>query len=202
MTDKTLVSALAAAQAEMTRAIKDAKNPHFKSSYADLASVCDACMPALTKSGIAVVQPIGRDEHGPYVDTMLMYGSETLSCRIHLIMNKNDMQGLGSAITYARRYGLMAMTGVAPDDDDGNAAVASGPVETKKPAPKISADEIDRAKSIIAAAPDMQSLKEAFLNMPKETQSAVTAAKDARKAEIEQANALDGDDVPDFLKGE
>ena len=124
-----LYSALALAQAEMGKALKDSTNPHFKSKYADLASVMDACIPSLSKNGIAVLQPPFDDETGRFVKTILAHGAsgETLECRVPLIIGKNDMQGYGSAVTYARRYGLMSMAGIAPDDDDGNAAAASAP---------------------------------------------------------------------------
>ena len=140
MTEKTepkahqgIVEALIAAQTSMGKAVKNSVNPAFKSKYADLASVIDACLEALNANGIALLQPLGEDEHGRYCETILMHtGGETLQCRVPLIVAKNDMQGYGSAVTYARRYGLMAMTGIAPEDDDGNAAVAA------KPAPPMS----------------------------------------------------------------
>lgn len=123
---KGLYSALAAAQAEMGPALKDSTNPAFRSKYADLASVMAACLPSLNKHGICVVQPICDEEGKRYVKTVLAHESgETLECRVELIVGKNDMQGYGSAVTYARRYGLMAMAGVAPEDDDGNAAAKS-----------------------------------------------------------------------------
>ena len=129
MTDhKNVYAALAAAQAEMGKALKDSSNPAFKSKYADLASVMDACMPALGKHGIAVFQPTFDDETGRYVKTVFAHVSgEMIECRVPLIVNKNDMQGYGSAVTYARRYGLMGMAGIAPEDDDGNAAAKSPP---------------------------------------------------------------------------
>jgi hypothetical protein len=129
MTHKSLYSALAAAQAEMGPALKDAVNPAFKSKYADLASVVAAVMPALNKHGIAVLQPPFDDEAGRYVKTILVHGEtgETAECRVPLIIQKNDMQGYGSAVTYARRYGLMGMAGIAPEDDDGNAAAKAAP---------------------------------------------------------------------------
>lgn len=128
MDNKTIAGALAKAQAEMGKAIKDSTNPAFKSKYADLASVMDACLPALNKHGIAVIQPFVGSEFGNTVKTILLHESgETLECAVPLIVGKNDMQGLGSAITYARRYGLMSMAGIAPEDDDGNAAAAAAP---------------------------------------------------------------------------
>jgi hypothetical protein len=136
MTDhKTVYAALAAAQMEMGKALKDSTNPAFKSKYADLASVMDACMPALNRHGIAVFQPTVDDESGRYVKTIFAHVSgETVECRVPLIVSKNDMQGYGSAVTYARRYGLMGMAGIAPEDDDGSAAA-------KAPPPKHSSTE-------------------------------------------------------------
>jgi hypothetical protein len=149
MTDKTtkhatIAAALAAAQAAMGRAAKSANNLHFKSKYADLASVMDACMPALTLNGIAVTQPVKREDGEIVLYTILHHADsdQTLDDGgLPLIVNKRDMQGLGSALTYARRYGLMAMAGIAADDDDGNAAAAAAPKEQAKPPAKISADQ-------------------------------------------------------------
>lgn len=126
---KTIASALAAAQAEMGKALKQSSNPHFKSKYADLSSVMDACLPALNANGIAVVQTLTETEMGSraMVTVLIHESGEKVECPIPLILGKNDMQGLGSAITYARRYGLMSLAGIAPEDDDGNAAVASAP---------------------------------------------------------------------------
>ena len=118
-----IAAALAKAQAEMGKAIKESTNPAFRSKYADLGNVMDACLPALNRHNIAVIQPIVSDVDGRFVKTILIHESgETLECAVPLIVGKNDMQGLGSAITYGRRYGLMSMAGIAPEDDDGNAA--------------------------------------------------------------------------------
>ena len=138
---RPIFAALAKAQAAMGKAIKDAVNPAFRSGstggkYADLASVMDACLPALNANGIAVYQPTGGDESGRWVETILAHESgDTVACRVPLIVGKNDMQGYGSAVTYARRYGLMCMAGIAPEDDDGNAAVAAKP-KAERPAEK------------------------------------------------------------------
>jgi hypothetical protein len=121
-----IAKALAAAQMEMGKALKQSQNPAFRSKYADLGNVMDACMGALNKHGIAVIQPMQETEFGRHVVTKFIHESgETLECPVPLIVQKQDMQGLGSAYTYARRYGLMALAGIAPEDDDGNAAAAS-----------------------------------------------------------------------------
>ena len=145
----SIATALAKAQTNMGKALKQANNPHFRSKYADLGNVMDACLPALNEAGIAVIQPTGEDEYGRYVETRFIHGEsgEWLSCRVPLIVAKNDMQGYGSAVTYARRYGLMAMAGIAPEDDDGNAAAKAAP---KQEAPKkISAEQFQEIQALI-----------------------------------------------------
>ena len=152
MTHKNITAALAAAQASMGKALKQSNNPHFRSKYADLGNVMDACMPALNANGIAVVQTVGRDENGMFLTTILRHadsGEFLEDGGMPLIVNKNDMQGLGSAITYARRYGLMAMVGIAPEDDDGNAASAAAPKQQPKPPAKISAEQWKEISDLI-----------------------------------------------------
>ena len=120
-----LATALAMAQMNLKGAIKDSANPFFKSKYADLSSVVEAIRPAFGQCGLSYVQriePSDRDE--VRVETILMHASgEWLSCGVlNLPVSKADAQGYGSALTYARRYSLAAACGVAPEDDDGNAA--------------------------------------------------------------------------------
>ena len=119
-TGSALARALAKAQAVMEGASKDKTNPAFKSRYADLASVWDACRGPLTSNGLAVVQLVtSADKTSVTVETRLLHeGGESLSSTLTLPVEKATAQGVGSAITYARRYGLSAMVGVAPDDDD------------------------------------------------------------------------------------
>ena len=127
---KELYAALAKAQSQIDGAKKDSTNPHFRSKYADLASVWDACREALTSNGLAVVQFGAVSEAGAVLVTRLTHSSgEAIEGSIPLLNGKGDMQGLGSALTYARRYGLAAMVGVCPEDDDGNAASAKPPAE-------------------------------------------------------------------------
>lgn len=148
----TLAAALAAAQAQMGRAAKSANNPHFKSKYADLSSVMDACMPALTANGLAVTQPVRREDGEMVLYTILHHADsdqEMCDGGMPLIVNKRDMQGLGSALTYARRYGLMAMAGIAADDDDGNAAAAAPPAPKAKPPAKMTADQFQAIADLI-----------------------------------------------------
>jgi hypothetical protein len=126
---KNIFMALCAAQAGMGKVVKGATNPAFKSKYADLADVVSVAIPALTEQGIAMYHTMLRDEYGAVMRTMLVHGaSETsVSCDVPLIINKNDMQGMKSATTYAKRIGLESLTGIAPEDDDGNAAAKAAP---------------------------------------------------------------------------
>lgn len=196
----TLAGALAKAQAEMGKALKQNTNPAFRAKYADLGSVMDACLPALNRHGIAVIQPTVDDESGRYVETVLLHESgETLRCRVPLIVQKNDMQGYGSAVTYARRYGLMCMAGVAPEDDDGNAAAQAAPNREEDPrGPAPAQIAIDA----IAAADTLDALAAIWRDLPAyvKTTPSVAAAKDKRKAELTAHPApaadLGGDDIP------
>ena len=124
-----LAMALAKAQGMMKGAAKDSTNPHFKSKYADLASVWDACRDALTANGLSIAQlPIASERDEIVLETLLLHSSgQYLSSVINIPVSKADAQGYGSALTYARRYGLAAMVGVAPEDDDGNAAANAKP---------------------------------------------------------------------------
>ena len=158
---KNAYSALAKAQTEMGKAVKNATNPHFKKPYADLRSVQDACLEALHDNGFAVLQPTGQDDMGFFVQTIFAHESgETLECRTPLIVDRNNMQGLGSAITYARRYGLLCMSGLAPEDDDGNATVQqSNPFERDFGSPKAPALQPDAATEASLLSDCMASLQ-------------------------------------------
>jgi hypothetical protein len=120
-----LAAALAKAQGEMEGAAKANVNPHFKSKYADLASVWDACRAPLSKHGLSILQPVRADGPHVTVTTILAHSSgEWIEESLTMTAQQNTPQGVGSAITYGRRYGLAAMVGIAPEDDDGNAASA------------------------------------------------------------------------------
>ena len=150
MTDhKNIDIALCAAQAGMGKVTKGATNPAFKSKYADLADVVSVAIPALSEQGIAMYHTMMRDEHGPIMRTVLAHGMSDTSiyCDVPLIINKNDMQGMKSATTYAKRIGLESLTGIAPEDDDGNAA-AKAPPRSEPPKP-ITADQFKEMNDLI-----------------------------------------------------
>jgi len=149
-----LATALAKAQAKIEGATKGKVNPHFKSKYADLARVWDAIRGPLTENGLSVVQAPMTTPDGAILRTMILHSSgQWIASTYPVNPVKNDMQGIGSATTYARRYSLMAMVGVAPEDDDGNAASGRGDapkphappprIAKAEPAPKMDPHRID-----------------------------------------------------------
>ena len=118
-----LASALSKAQSEIRGAKKDSVNPFFKSNYADLDTVIKSCFPQLTKNGLSVIQGNDTCDKGSfYVTTMLLHESgQWIRSRIKMpIGGKKDAQAVGATITYARRFSLSAMVGIAQTDDDGN----------------------------------------------------------------------------------
>lgn len=133
-----LAAALSKAQAKIEGAKKDSANPAFKGAkYADLSSVWDACREALTSNGLSIAQMPGACASGQMeMTTMLMHSSgEWIRETLTIPLQKVDAQGYGSATTYARRYALSAMVGVAPDDDDGNAASKPNGADNSAPSP-------------------------------------------------------------------
>lgn len=121
---KEIAAALAKAQEQITNAGKNSQNPHFRSSYADLAEVLNTVRPVFAAHGMSVVQAPEYGDGIVTVETMITHSSgEWISSSVSAPVGKQDAQGVGSAITYCRRYGLAAMAGIAQEDDDGNAAV-------------------------------------------------------------------------------
>jgi hypothetical protein len=121
---KLIASAFIKAKREFGPALKDKTNPAFRSKYADLGACIDAVEDALLTHGIAAIQRTYDDTTGVTVETVFLHESgEQIECgRLHVPAAKQDPQGYGSALTYARRYSLMAACGIAPEDDDGEAA--------------------------------------------------------------------------------
>lgn len=155
---KNIATAFVKAQRDFAPAIKTSTNPHFKSKYADLAACVEAVIDALNTNGIAMIQRTHDDETGVTVETVFIHESgETIeSGRLHVPAAKNDPQGYGSALTYARRYSLMAACGIAPEDDDGEAA-------TRKPAKqKLTDSAIANFLTTINESDSMDALKKAF----------------------------------------
>jgi hypothetical protein len=124
-----LITALVKAQSDIKVAKKDSSNPFFKSKYADLSAIIDAIKEPLNKHGLVFMQIVDMIGDATVVKTILAHESgEYIGGNIPVVVAKpNDPQALGSAITYAKRYGLQAIVGVpADEDDDGNAASGKG----------------------------------------------------------------------------
>ncbi len=124
-----IFAALAKAQAQVKGASKDSINPHFKSKYADLASVWEACREALTANGLSIIQGGDDIEAGGQVRivTRLCHGSgEWIESSLTAPVQQATAQGVVACVTYLRRASLAAMVGVAPEDDDGEAASGRG----------------------------------------------------------------------------
>lgn len=188
------IKALVKAQKAMGAVLKNASNPHLKSKYADLGSVLDACQSALHDNGFAIMQPCGKDQEGAFVETVLAHESgESFASRVYLVIGKQDMQGVGSAITYARRYGLLGMAGLAPEDDDGEATKAP---KREAPPPFDPVAAHDRIAKKLEGASSLADLVEAWkseagtikeiIEARADLGKSITETKDRRKAELQE----------------
>jgi hypothetical protein len=156
----SLAAALVKAQAKIEGATKDKTNPHFKSKYADLSSVVEAIKKPATDNGLTWTQVMHDAENAARCETIIIHNSgEWLSCGVISVpVSKQDAQGYGSALTYARRYSLSAAFGVAPEDDDGNAASAAAPrlavTPTAGAKDNISPEQRVKVDKIVSAVTD------------------------------------------------
>lgn len=162
-----LAKALVAAQKATESIKKAASNPAFRTKYADLAHVVEGVVPALNNAGVAVVQIPEFDGELVHVTTTFLHESgATMEGKLSLRPSKLDPQGVGSAITYARRYALLAMTGAAPEDDDGNAA--SGPQQPRPepkradPPPMTLAQRADKLEATLKGVKTAAELRKAY----------------------------------------
>lgn len=193
MIGSKIATAFVKAQQAFGPALKSSTNPHFRSRYADLSACVEAVIDALNQQGIALMQSTTECSDGVVVETILIHESgETIhSGKLHVPASKQDAQGYGSALTYARRYSLMAACGIAPEDDDGNAATrpAKASVSPSTMAAHLAdisdsanSDELNKAYALAYAACEGDA----------SWQAKVIAAKKARiekaKAEKEQPN--------------
>jgi hypothetical protein len=147
-----IATALVKAQKAFGPALKSSTNPHFKSRYADLAACVEAVIDALNENGIALVQHSHECADGIIIETIFIHESgEMISGgKLHVPATKQDAQGYGSAMTYARRYSLQAACGIAPEDDDGNKA--------SRPAKPISTRTQAEIEALITAATSSEQL--------------------------------------------
>lgn len=174
-----LADALAKAQSAIEGAVRGNVNPAFRSRYADLGAVWDAIREPMTAAGIAVVQALGTEDGKVSCTTRLMKGGQWIESDFAVPVGKHDAQGFGSAATYVRRYALMAMVGIAPIDDDGNASIGSKPAD---------AAPLDAAVvASLRGAKTIDDLQEAWKAIPANVRSRYAAEKDAAKARIGEA---------------
>lgn len=180
---KNVAQALVKAQKDFGPALKTSTNPHFRSRYADLSACVEAVIDALNKNGIALIQRNIECESGVCVETVFLHESgEMLSSGpLHVPASKQDAQGYGSALTYARRYSLMASCGIAPEDDDGNAASKQQSQAKPKRDPVqaiidgVAAGDAPSAAAYLAGLDDA-ALQPIWRKLPKATQDKLTEA--------------------------
>ena len=172
-------------------ALKDRTNPAFRSKYADLGACLEAVEDALLSNGIALLQDTFEDSTGVTVETVFLHesGEERRCGKLHVPAAKQDPQGYGSALTYARRYSLMTACGIAPEDDDANAATDAKRRQDAQPpavdmSPKARASRIrtgviagDAAGAAAVLAAEPEKVRDAIWNfLDAKTQEALTAA--------------------------
>ena len=153
--------AISKAQGEVENASKNAKNPHFKSKYADLAELLNTVRPVFSGHGLAIVQMPSFVDGVASVETLISHSSgEWISSICSAPVSKQDAQGVGSAITYLRRYSLAAMCGIAQEDDDANSAVGHAP--KKKELPTLDDERFNHAVDAVESGkfPKMRLLTE------------------------------------------
>jgi hypothetical protein len=138
-----VASAFVKAKRNFGSAIKNKANPHFKSLYADLSACLEAVDDALLNHGIALIQETFEDSTGVTVETVFLHESgESLRCgKLHVPASKQDPQGYGSALSYCRRYSLLAACGIAQEDDDGQAASKAAGQQPRQAHPELLAAE-------------------------------------------------------------
>ena len=181
---KEIATAFVKAQKAFGPALKTSTNPHFKSRYADLAACVEAVIDALNANGIGLVQVMHECNDGVIVSTTFIHESgEIIDCgKLHVPAAKHDPQGYGSALTYARRYSLMAACGIAPEDDDGNAG--------SKPPPKLTEATLNALLADIYDCINEVELKNAYFEAIKAAgndqaaKDKIIAAKDDKKARL------------------
>jgi hypothetical protein len=179
---KNIATSLVKAQKEFGPALKTATNPHFRSKYADLASCVEAVMDALNNNGIYLLQKTHDQQNGIMVETVFVHESgEMLNCgNLYFPASKNDAQGFMSALTYARRGSLMAACGIAPEDDDGNAA-------TRKAAPTPDITDHLAAIEASATSDELAAVYKEALEACQGNQALQAKVIAAKKARVERA---------------
>jgi len=166
---KNLTKALLTAQRNMGKAVKGAKNPYFKSTYADLPTVMEVVKEPLNEAGIIVLQPASYRDGKNFITTTLIHAEtgEYMSSETEVVCTKaNDPQAFGAAQTYARRFGLQAMLFIPAEDDDGN--YASGRTNSYTAPTATTTPAVNTANvSTEATTPKVEPLKKSSFRKPK-----------------------------------
>jgi hypothetical protein len=180
---QAIAAALVKAQKEFGPALKTATNPHFRSKYAALDACVEAVIDALNNNGIFLMQYTHPCEDGVIVETMFIHesGEHMSGGRLHVPASKQDPQGYGSALTYARRYSLQAACGIAPEDDDGNAASKPKP-EPKKPA--AGTRDKETLTFVLELCENLAEVQEVWTKMTPDERLLVNDVKDKLKATL------------------
>lgn len=176
-----IASAFIKAKKEFSPALKDKTNPAFRSKYADLGACLEAVNDALLENGIALVQRTFEDATGVTVETVFVHESGEVmeSGKLHVPASKQDPQGYGSALTYARRYSLMTACGIAPEDDDGNSATdAKRKQDAAPPAMDMSPKAIAKRLADGVKAGDAQGVCEYLISLDDKPRDAIWALLD------------------------
>ena len=191
---KNVYVALCAAQGEMEAIVKGSVNPAFKSKYADLADVVRVVRPILSKHGLAFFHQM---VDGAAMRTVLFHGESdtSIECAVPLIVAKNDMQGMKSATTYAKRIGLESVTGIAPEDDDGNAAAVASP--RPQDAEARAKRETDAITQLMQATTE-DAMRAVWQGLDGDVRAApmVAKAKDEAKAMMAKSADFGDDKIP------
>ena len=140
-----LYEALAKAQVQMPKAKINRTNPHYRNNYADLASIMDSCKAVLSNNGLCIMQIINVEDGGvTYLITRLAHVSgEYIESKFLLNPEKNTLQGLGSALTYAKRYSLASLLGIVADEDDDGELACGEEID------KISSDQVSKLTNLL-----------------------------------------------------
>jgi hypothetical protein len=185
---KHIAAAFVKAQRAFGPALKTSTNPHFRSKYADLSNCIEAVIEALNTNGIGLMQRTYESKDGVMVETVFVHESgEVMECGLlHVPAGKQDPQGYGSALTYARRYSLLAATGLAPEDDDGNSASRKTEIKSTVNESQI-ADLLAAMDEVTTIKELQQAYKDAYkaTNGEQTWQTKVITKKDAKKAALE-----------------
>jgi hypothetical protein len=167
---KNLTKALLAAQKNMGKAVKGAKNPYFKSTYADLPTVMEVVKEPLNEAGIIVLQPASYHDGKNFITTTLVHADsgEWMSSETEVVCTKaNDPQAFGAAQTYARRFGLQSMLFIPAEDDDGNYASGRTTAATNATVTPKAVTVTETSSVEVKAAPKVEPLKKSSFRKPK-----------------------------------